>query len=89
MPSPTSLEERPSRFSASSAPSQAGSPPSATVKTKEFRCTFQGCTKAFTRAEHLHRHALNHEEARGTACTRCNAVFKRADLLGECLLLVP
>ncbi|KAG9245326.1 fungal-specific transcription factor domain-containing protein [Calycina marina] len=51
------------------------------VTTKEFACVFPGCTKAFTRAEHLHRHALNHNEGNGSACYRCSAVFKRRDLL--------
>ncbi|PVH89169.1 hypothetical protein DL98DRAFT_555473 [Cadophora sp. DSE1049] len=49
---------------------------------KEFRCTFRSCTKSFSRAEHLHRHALNHDETKGVnTCERCNAVFKRKDLL--------
>ncbi|KAI6710151.1 hypothetical protein JHW43_007332 [Diplocarpon mali] len=47
---------------------------------KEFRCTH--CTKSFSRAEHLHRHALNHDENKGNnTCERCSAVFKRKDLL--------
>lgn len=49
---------------------------------KEFRCTWKGCLKSFSRAEHLHRHALNHNEDNGAACERCSAVFKRKDLLG-------
>ncbi|KAH9212205.1 fungal-specific transcription factor domain-containing protein [Leptodontidium sp. 2 PMI_412] len=49
---------------------------------KEFQCTFGSCTKSFSRAEHLHRHALNHDETKGVnTCERCNAVFKRKDLL--------
>lgn len=50
-------------------------------ENKQFRCTAVGCSKSFSRAEHLHRHALNHNETNGTACERCSAVFKRKDLL--------
>ncbi|KAH7399851.1 fungal-specific transcription factor domain-containing protein [Cadophora sp. MPI-SDFR-AT-0126] len=57
----------------------AMSPP---TPLKEFRCTFGTCTKSFSRAEHLHRHALNHDETKGVnTCERCKAVFKRKDLL--------
>ena len=56
----------------------ASSPPPA---MKEFRCTWGTCSKSFSRAEHLHRHALNHNEDTGTECHRCAAVFKRKDLL--------
>ncbi|KAG0651214.1 Nicotinate catabolism cluster-specific transcription factor [Hyphodiscus hymeniophilus] len=59
----------------------ASSPTSATALVKEFRCSFGHCTKSFSRAEHLHRHALNHNDGNGTTCARCNAVFKRKDLL--------
>ncbi|KAH7129488.1 fungal-specific transcription factor domain-containing protein [Dactylonectria estremocensis] len=51
-----------------------------TVGEKSFACTHQGCTKRFTRAEHLHRHALNHTSG-GSTCTLCRAHFKRPDLL--------
>ena len=76
-----STSERPSG-AISASPGAATSPPTSTAKPKEFRCSHHGCTKSFTRAEHLHRHALNHEETKGTACQRCSAVFKRSDLLG-------
>lgn len=51
---------------------------------KEFRCVWGNCTKSFSRAEHLHRHALNHDESRANlTCERCSAVFKRKDLIGR------
>ncbi|KAH7351226.1 fungal-specific transcription factor domain-containing protein [Rhexocercosporidium sp. MPI-PUGE-AT-0058] len=60
----------------------ATSPLTAASSLKEFRCTFGSCTKSFSRAEHLHRHALNHDETKGVnTCERCHAVFKRKDLL--------
>ncbi|KAH8602034.1 fungal-specific transcription factor domain-containing protein [Bisporella sp. PMI_857] len=69
-------------FAASSEPfASPPTDPAPTPRAKEFACGFPGCTKSFTRAEHLHRHALNHNEGNGTACHRCSAVFKRRDLL--------
>jgi len=51
---------------------------------KEYRCTWGNCSKSFSRAEHLHRHALNHDETKGNfTCQRCQAVFRRRDLLGK------
>ncbi|KAI8711589.1 C2H2-type domain-containing protein [Fusarium sp. LHS14.1] len=47
---------------------------------KSFVCEHPGCTKRFTRAEHLQRHALNHLPG-GSACPKCRAHFKRPDLL--------
>ncbi|KAJ9139426.1 Transcription factor [Pleurostoma richardsiae] len=47
---------------------------------KAFACTHEGCSKRFTRAEHLQRHALNHTLGDAT-CPRCRAHFKRPDLL--------
>ena len=50
---------------------------------KSHVCQHSGCTKSFTRAEHLRRHALNHEQPRnGYTCERCSVHFQRADLLG-------
>ncbi|KAJ5177368.1 uncharacterized protein N7500_000067 [Penicillium coprophilum] len=47
-------------------------------------CQHPGCSKSFTRAEHLRRHALNHEQARnGYTCERCSVHFQRADLLAR------
>ncbi|PWY69070.1 MFS general substrate transporter [Aspergillus heteromorphus CBS 117.55] len=40
--------------------------------------------KTFTRAEHLRRHALNHETGRdGYTCERCSVHFSRPDLLNR------
>ncbi|CAG8395271.1 unnamed protein product [Penicillium salamii] len=51
---------------------------------KNHACQYPGCTKSFTRAEHLRRHALNHEQARnGYTCERCSVHFQRADLLAR------
>ncbi|RJE25464.1 hypothetical protein PHISCL_02220 [Aspergillus sclerotialis] len=47
---------------------------------RSFECTHAGCNKRFTRAEHLQRHALNHQPG-GDACPQCYAHFKRPDLL--------
>lgn len=49
-------------------------------RDKKFACSHAGCEKRFTRAEHLHRHALNHTNG-DHACPRCSAAFKRRDLL--------
>lgn len=50
-------------------------------KPKRFQCTHAGCSKRFTRMEHMQRHALNHTTGEST-CPRCHAHFKRPDLLG-------
>ncbi|KAJ8121639.1 hypothetical protein ONZ43_g1959 [Nemania bipapillata] len=47
---------------------------------KRFACTYPGCNKRFTRAEHVQRHALNHTAGQYT-CLDCRAHFKRPDLL--------
>ncbi|KAF2847601.1 hypothetical protein T440DRAFT_456029 [Plenodomus tracheiphilus IPT5] len=47
---------------------------------KKFVCSHDGCGRAFTRAEHLQRHLLNHSTGEYT-CGRCRAHFKRRDLL--------
>ncbi|KAF4955475.1 hypothetical protein FSARC_11842 [Fusarium sarcochroum] len=52
----------------------------ASQSDKSFECTHPGCTKRFTRAEHLQRHALNHQPG-GSSCDLCHAHFKRPDLL--------
>ncbi|PYH80964.1 MFS general substrate transporter [Aspergillus uvarum CBS 121591] len=50
-------------------------------------CHWPDCGKSFTRAEHLRRHALNHEQARqGYVCERCSVHFHRPDLLSRHLL---
>ncbi|RAO69896.1 uncharacterized protein BHQ10_005908 [Talaromyces amestolkiae] len=51
---------------------------------KDHICKHPGCNKSFTRAEHLRRHALNHEQPRGGfTCERCSVHFKRSDLLAR------
>nr|XP_018262672.1 uncharacterized protein I303_04151 [Kwoniella dejecticola CBS 10117]OBR84830.1 hypothetical protein I303_04151 [Kwoniella dejecticola CBS 10117] len=45
-----------------------------------FRCTHQGCSKTFTRKDHLFRHAANHSEETYN-CPKCGRPFKRLDLL--------
>lgn len=51
---------------------------------KSHACQYPTCGKRFTRAEHLRRHALNHEQPRnGFTCERCSVHFQRPDLLGE------
>lgn len=50
------------------------------VTEKRFPCSYPGCNKRFTRAEHMHRHALNHTSGDYT-CQECRAHFKRPDLL--------
>ncbi|KAJ5894356.1 hypothetical protein N7495_006047 [Penicillium taxi] len=49
---------------------------------KAHACHYPGCSKSFTRAEHLRRHYLNHEQPRdGFTCERCSVHFRRPDLL--------
>jgi len=62
--------------------SSPGASPSAKPKLRKFLCTSEGCGKAFTRAEHLQRHELNHRPSLNT-CERCRAHFNRPDLLGK------
>lgn len=53
-------------------------------RMKNHPCEYPGCDKSFTRAEHLRRHALNHEQPRkGFTCKRCTVHFQRPDLLGR------
>ncbi|OJD28227.1 hypothetical protein ACJ73_00357 [Blastomyces percursus] len=49
---------------------------------KTHICSYPGCSKRFTRAEHLRRHALNHKNEDNT-CERCGVHFNRPDLLGR------
>lgn len=60
---------------------QAGNP-------KRFKCSYIGCEKKFTRMEHMQRHALNHTVGEST-CPRCNAHFKRPDLLSKSFIDYP
>lgn len=57
---------------------------SSSMMTKSHTCHWPGCKKAFTRAEHPRRHALNHEQSPdGYTCERCSVHFNRPDLLSE------
>ncbi|KAL2825772.1 fungal-specific transcription factor domain-containing protein [Aspergillus cavernicola] len=47
---------------------------------KKHYCTAPGCGKSFSRPSHLQRHAWNHSKSQWI-CNRCNASFKRLDLL--------
>ncbi|KAF9895265.1 hypothetical protein FE257_000167 [Aspergillus nanangensis] len=51
---------------------------------KNHVCHWPTCGKSFTRAEHLRRHALNHEQSQdGYTCDRCSVHFHRPDLLSR------
>ncbi|KAF2716111.1 hypothetical protein K431DRAFT_289696 [Polychaeton citri CBS 116435] len=49
---------------------------------KTFKCDFEGCGKAYSRAEHLQRHQLNHAPKEIFHCQvpGCNREFVRQDL---------
>ncbi|KAL9593299.1 MAG: hypothetical protein Q9219_007612 [cf. Caloplaca sp. 3 TL-2023] len=49
---------------------------------KSFPCTYEGCGKSYSRAEHLYRHQLNHEPKRIYECNfpGCERQFVRQDL---------
>ncbi|PLN85668.1 MFS general substrate transporter [Aspergillus taichungensis] len=54
------------------------------LEMKNHVCQWPNCRKSFTRAEHLRRHSLNHEQSRdGYTCERCFVHFNRPDLLYE------
>ncbi|KJZ79141.1 hypothetical protein HIM_01292 [Hirsutella minnesotensis 3608] len=50
---------------------------------KRFQCTAEGCGKSYSRAEHLHRHQLNHNSMQTFRCQYpgCQRSFVRGDLL--------
>ncbi|EPE36707.1 C2H2 and C2HC zinc finger [Glarea lozoyensis ATCC 20868] len=48
--------------------------------TKRYICKYEGCTKSFSRSDHLKRHNLNHTTGKST-CPRCSVHFYRQDLL--------
>lgn len=50
--------------------------------TRRFECTYEGCGKSYTRAEHLGRHQLNHNPKDIYSCDfpGCTRVFVRQDL---------
>lgn len=47
---------------------------------RPYLCPHDGCTKSFTRAEHLKRHQLNHDSTKTWECVACGASFVRKDL---------
>ncbi|KAI1264209.1 fungal-specific transcription factor domain-containing protein [Xylariaceae sp. FL1019] len=49
---------------------------------KKFECPTEGCGKSYSRAEHLHRHQLNHTPKQIYRCDfqDCNRQFVRLDL---------
>ncbi|KAI1324164.1 fungal-specific transcription factor domain-containing protein [Xylariaceae sp. FL0255] len=49
---------------------------------KKFECPTEGCGKSYSRAEHLHRHQLNHAPKQIYRCDfqDCNRQFVRLDL---------
>ncbi|KAJ5320595.1 hypothetical protein PENANT_c033G06324 [Penicillium antarcticum] len=49
---------------------------------RKFECTFEGCGKSYSRAEHLSRHALNHAPKQIYRCDfpNCYRSFVRQDL---------
>ncbi|RFU31571.1 hypothetical protein B7463_g4787, partial [Scytalidium lignicola] len=80
---PSSSNTSTSSSSRSSSVSSAASPSTIAVQAivkKKFPCAYPGCGKSFSRSEHLHRHALNHQDGNNT-CQRCSAHFRRRDLL--------
>ena len=46
-------------------------------------CSYEGCTKSFSRSEHLSRHQLNHYPKRIFRCDHCDKTFVRNDLLSR------
>ncbi|KLJ08038.1 hypothetical protein EMPG_16501 [Blastomyces silverae] len=63
-------------------PSSCSAQPEKPPPEKTHVCSYPGCSKRFTRAEHLRRHALNHKNEDNT-CERCGVHFNRPDLLGR------
>ncbi|OIW22491.1 hypothetical protein CONLIGDRAFT_587366 [Coniochaeta ligniaria NRRL 30616] len=52
---------------------------------RKFSCDFPGCNRAYSRAEHLQRHQLNHDPKEIFKCDvgGCDQKFVRADLLAR------
>ncbi|TKY87615.1 hypothetical protein EX895_003196 [Sporisorium graminicola] len=46
-----------------------------------YTCDQPGCTKSYSRPDHLLRHKLNHDQARVLSCNQCDRTFVRQDLL--------
>lgn len=58
-----------------------GSFPKKQASGERFECDFPGCSKSFSRKDHLKRHQLNHDElAAMYECEECGMKFKRADV---------
>lgn len=61
---------------------------------RKFECTFEGCGKSYSRAEHLYRHQLNRTHAvLPRACeqvlTGCRSRYPQADLSMRLSRLLP
>ncbi|GAA5894053.1 uncharacterized protein JCM6883_003708 [Sporobolomyces salmoneus] len=50
---------------------------------KRYACDYEGCTKSFSRPDHLNRHKLNHNPTTIFNCDRCTKTFVRQDLLSR------
>lgn len=52
---------------------------------KRFACTYEGCDRSYSRAEHLARHQLNHSPKQVYHCEveGCNHTFVRPDLFAR------
>lgn len=48
-----------------------------------FSCNHPGCSKLFTRKDHLARHKLNHNNVARFECPVCKKKFKRLDVMSD------
>ncbi|PWZ01715.1 hypothetical protein BCV70DRAFT_158113 [Testicularia cyperi] len=46
-----------------------------------YTCDQPGCSKSYSRPDHLLRHKLNHDQDRVLCCNQCDRTFVRQDLL--------
>ncbi|KAK4047402.1 hypothetical protein OIV83_005449 [Microbotryomycetes sp. JL201] len=51
--------------------------PTSGGRIKKFKCTFDGCDKAYTRPVRLEEHLRSHTGERPFACSQCDASFQR------------